>query len=147
MATPERSKFAADARTLIERHEGLRLKPYLDTRGKWTIGYGRNLSDDGIRKGEADALLANDMRAAQASLARYEWFSGLSPVRQAVVTDMVFQLGSKGFAAFRDTITAIADGRWNDAADEMLDSAWAHEVPSRARRLSQMMRTNTWPIR
>lgn len=139
--------FAADARTLIERHEGLRLKPYLDTRGKWTIGYGRNLSDDGIRKGEADVLLANDVRAAQADLARYEWFSRLSPVRQAVVTDMAFQLGSNGFAGFRDTIAAIAGGRWNDAADAMLDSAWAREVPSRARRLSQMMRTDTWPVR
>lgn len=140
-------QFAADVRTLIERHEGLRLKPYLDTRGKWTIGYGRNLSDDGIRESEAGVLLSNDVRAAQADLARYQWFSPLSPVRQAVVTDMVFQLGSNGFAGFRDTIAAIAAGRWNDAADAMLDSAWAREVPSRAQRLSQMMRTNTWPVR
>ena len=38
MATSERSKFAADARTLIDWHEGLRLKLTWITRGKWTIG-------------------------------------------------------------------------------------------------------------
>jgi len=137
--------FAANVRTLVERHEGLRLKPYVDTRGKWTIGYGRNLSDDGIRADEAELLLTNDLRAAQADLARYAWFARLSPVRQAVVTDMAFRLGPHGFAGFRGAIAAISGGRWDDAADAMLDSAWAREAPSRAHRLAEMMRTDAWP--
>ena len=29
----------------IKRHEGFRSKPYKDTVGKTTIGYGRNLDD------------------------------------------------------------------------------------------------------
>ncbi|MCP4280350.1 MAG: lysozyme, partial [Alteromonas sp.] len=32
---------------LIAQHEGLRLKPYKCTAGKITIGYGRNLDDNG----------------------------------------------------------------------------------------------------
>jgi len=42
---------------LLVHHEGLRLKPYLDTSGKWTIGVGRNLSDSGISEEEAFYLL------------------------------------------------------------------------------------------
>ena len=41
----------------LARHEGLQLKPYLDTVGKLTIGYGRNLDDVGISKGEALAMM------------------------------------------------------------------------------------------
>jgi len=48
-------------RSQIERHEGLRLKPYLDTATppRLTIGYGRNLDDVGITREEADYMLAN----------------------------------------------------------------------------------------
>ena len=37
----------------LKVHEGLRLKPYKDTVGKWTIGIGRNLEDKGITEQEA----------------------------------------------------------------------------------------------
>ena len=33
---------------MLQRHEGLRLKPYKCTAGKVSIGYGRNLEDVGI---------------------------------------------------------------------------------------------------
>ena len=46
---------------MLKRHEGLRLKPYQDTIGKLTIGYGRNLDDRGISKEEAEYLLRNDI--------------------------------------------------------------------------------------
>ncbi len=41
---------------LIKRHEGLSLKPYMDSRGFLTIGYGRNLDANGISKSEAEYL-------------------------------------------------------------------------------------------
>ena len=39
--------------SMLKRHEGFRAFPYLDTVGKLTIGYGRNLSDVGISIEEA----------------------------------------------------------------------------------------------
>ena len=45
---------------LIEQlkiHEGMKLKPYLCTSKKLTIGIGRNLDDVGISKEEAEMLL------------------------------------------------------------------------------------------
>ncbi|HAC30701.1 MAG TPA: lysozyme, partial [Marinobacter hydrocarbonoclasticus] len=49
-------------KTQLKRHEGLRLKPYLDTASspRLTIGYGRNLEDVGISRDEADFMLDND---------------------------------------------------------------------------------------
>lgn len=46
----------------LRNDEGVRFKPYRDTVGKLTIGVGRNLDDRGISPGEADYLLANDIR-------------------------------------------------------------------------------------
>lgn len=41
----------------LKAHEGLKLKPYLDTVGKWTIGVGHDLSDDGLLPHEIEAIL------------------------------------------------------------------------------------------
>ena len=42
----------------VKMHEGLRLKPYRCTSGKLTIGYGRNIEDNGITEAEASFLLS-----------------------------------------------------------------------------------------
>jgi lysozyme len=38
-------------------------------------------------------------------------------------------------------LEALRTGDYADAADEMLDSAWARQTPARAQRLAQQMRT------
>lgn len=40
----------------IQRHEGFRFLPYLDTVGKWTVFYGRNLDDVPCSGDEVKAL-------------------------------------------------------------------------------------------
>jgi len=44
---------------ILKRHEGLRLKPYRCPGGMWTIGYGRNLVDNGLRNFEWLHLVEN----------------------------------------------------------------------------------------
>lgn len=46
---------------MLIRHDGLRLKPYRDTRNKLTIGVGRNLDDVGITREEALMLPNNEI--------------------------------------------------------------------------------------
>lgn len=122
-------------------HEGLRLKPYPDTVGKLTIGYGRNLSDRGISKDEAELLLMHDLQEAIAAAGTYPWFAGLDPVRQRVVVDMLFNLGATKFRKFVGTIAAIASGDYVKASAHMLNSLWARQVGARATRLARMMAT------
>jgi len=124
--------------------EGLRLKPYKDTVGKLTIGVGRNLDDVGISKDEALYLLENDIqRAIQDATDIFgaeNWLS-LDEIRQAVILDMLFNLGKPRFLTFRKFIQAIKEKNFSKAAFEMFNSRWARQVGRRAERLAYMMRT------
>ena len=128
-------------------HESNRLKPYLDTVGKWTIGVGRNLTDRGITADESLYLLNNDITRVtrEVSLA-LPWFNNLDPVRRKVVLDMDFNMGTgvpgvSGLLAFTNTLRAMKDGRYEDAAAGMLASLWAQQTKTRATRLAAMMKT------
>src|SRR5579864_428460 len=124
----------------IRRDEGLRLKPYQDTVGKTTIGYGRNLSDKGISQVEADFLLHNDVEAVTNELqTRLPYFNALDPVRQAVLTNMAFNMGFNGLEGFSNMLRCVALGDWTGAAAEMVDSVWSREVGPRATRLAEQM--------
>ena len=139
---PHRAKLRAQ----LTRHEGLRLKAYRDTVGKLTIGIGRNLDDVGIAVDEADYLLTNDIdRAVRGLVARYPaWFPKLDPVRQAVLTNMCFNLGLTRLAGFHRTLACVARGQYGEASDAMLQSKWADQVGQRAVELAAMMRTGAW---
>lgn len=131
---------------LLKLHEGVRLKPYVDTVGKLTIGVGRNLDDKGITEEEAENLLSNDISAVWLALvSRLECFSRLDTVRQAVLIDLAFNMGVNGLLGFRKTLVLVAGGKYGEASVEMMDSQWALQTGRRASRLSEMMRTGQWP--
>lgn len=135
-----------DLVTMLTRHEGLRLKPYKDSVGKLTIGVGRNLDDVGISNDEARLLLTNDIIRTQADLDRLlPWWNNLDGIRRAVLTDMGFNMGVAGLCTFTQTLDAVQNGRYVEAADHMLHSKWAAQVGPRATELAAMMRTGQWP--
>ncbi|EKO3513651.1 glycoside hydrolase family protein [Vibrio fluvialis] len=129
------------ATQLIKKHEGLRLKPYRCSNQKLTIGYGRNLQDNGISQQEAEALLQHDLDAAVKDAETLPYFASLNDARQAVIVDMIFNLGLPRFGMFKKMIAAIKQQLWHVAANEMLNSRWARQVGKRAKTLSEMMRT------
>jgi len=125
----------------ISRHEGLRLVPYRCTAGKLTIGYGRNLDDRGIREEEARVMLANDIAEVRAVLCLYlAWFATTHNTVQDVLVNMGINLGTSGLLKFKRTLAYLEAEQYNSAADEMLDSLWAKQVPNRAKELSDMIR-------
>lgn len=126
----------------LRRHEGERLKPYRCTAGKLTIGVGRNLDDRGITAQESAYLLSNDIDRVWTELrARLPWVTGLSDVRQRVLLDMAFNLGTDGLLKFRNTLATIEAGNYQKGGEMMLDSLWARQVGMRAQRLAKMMQT------
>ena len=123
------------------RDEALRLKPYIDTRGKWTIGVGRNLSDDGISREEAMMMLNNDITIAVSALdSLLPWWRKLSEVRQHVLINMCFNMGAQKLAGFRLALAAMEKGDYEEAARQMEASEWYNEVGNRAIRLTEQMR-------
>jgi lysozyme len=133
------------SRALLRRDvmtaEGLRLKPYLDSVGKWTVGYGRNLTDVGITALEAEVLLDHDLASAEMECRRaFPWFHSLTDARQRVLVDMCFNLGLPTLLEFKRMLAALAEDDYDGAAVEMLKSRWAAQVKSRAVRLAKVMR-------
>ena len=128
----------------LQRHEGYRRVPYRCSAGKLTIGFGRNLEDRGIAPAEALYLLDADVDVTVSELDRaMPWWARLSHVRRLVLADMHYNLGLEKLRGFRRMLAALQSGNYEKASDEMLDSKWArHDVPRRAARLAQMMRTN-----
>lgn len=127
-------------RNVIAQDEGLRLTPYQDTQGKWTIGYGHNLSDRGISQAVADLLREEDLQVAQADLFKnFPVVLTLNAARQIVLISMCFNLGILRLGRFAKMWTAIEAGNFSQAAIEMLDSTWASQVGARAMRLAETM--------
>ena len=125
----------------IQRHEGLRLKPYHCAAGKLTIGYGRNLEEVGITAHEASFLLTGDlMRVEDDCLHAFPWFADLSDDRKDVILNMCFNLGLSGLKKFAKFLQAVELGNYDTAADEMLSSLWARQTKGRAIELAQLMR-------
>ena len=124
------------------RHEGLRLKPYRCTAGKLTIGYGRNLDDNGISKSEAYVLLENDIQNCERQLLDEipEIYNCLDEARKSVLLNMCFNLGIAGLLGFNNTLAFVKAGDWERAANGMLASKWAKQVGRRAIELSELMR-------
>lgn len=128
---------------MIKQHEGLRLKSYHCPAGKLTIGYGRNLEDRGITNDEAEYMLRNDIELCYKELDCFSWFSDLDIVRQYALVDMCFNMGLPGLLTFRKALAAMAEGLYEKAADEFLDSKWAREDVGvqRSKRITDMIRT------
>ena len=128
------------AQLLID--ENLRLRPYPDTTGHLTIGVGRNLDTIGVTRDEALYLLDNDIARVHVEARQaWPWVAALDPVRQAVLLNMLFNLGLPRLKTFRRFLAALEAGEYQRAADEMLASRWAKQVGDRAQRLAQQMHT------
>ena len=129
---------------MLQRHEGLRLKPYKRTAGKLSIGYGRNLDDMGISEVEAMVMLRNDIEQCYQELEMFSWFEDLDQVRQEALVDMLFNLGLPTFLEFKKTLKFVAEGKYSQAAEEMLRSKWADQVGDRAKELAYMVDTGCY---
>jgi len=129
---------------LIKIHEGKTNVPYRDTVGILTVGYGRNL-EKGLSDNIIDALFSEDMVDVRADCLKFDWYHNLSPVRQAVIENMLFNLGLTRFRKFNNMLRAVSISDFETASEEMLDSKWARQVGYRADQLSSMMLRNEWP--
>lgn len=134
-----------EAEQLIMRNEGFRAHAYQCPAGKWTIGYGRNVDKSGgkgISEHEGRYLLHNDIADAAVFLQEYFYgtWENVNAVRQAVLIDMVHNLGFRRFMTFRNMIAAVKRGDHEAADREIMNSRYAKQVGGRAQRNAAMMR-------
>ena len=129
-----------DFKALIERigvNEGFRSKPYQCSEGVWTIGHGLTWLT------EEESLHILTGRISQLHLKLLDdldWYKDMPPEVQGILIEMVYQIGFSGVMKFRKMIANMQGKNWKGAADEMLDSLWARQTPSRANRLADIVR-------
>lgn len=138
----------------LREHEGLRLQVYDDATGAYikpgsrvtgnpTLGFGTLLSaPGGITEAEAEMLLRNRVNIAIDGVkALLPTVRASNDARFDVLVEMAFQMGVAGLAKFTNTLQAVREQRWGDAADGMLASTWALQAPGRAQALAKVMRS------
>lgn len=142
MSTKEKLNFRYDLkiREQLQLHEGIETFPYMDSVGKLTVGVGRNLTDRGLSEEEINFLFANDIDLVQHDLDKHlPWWREMNENRQRVLVDMCFNLGITRLLGFVTTLGFMREGKYKEAAAQMLRSKWAKQVKGRALRLSRMM--------
>ena len=132
-----------------KQFEGLRLKRYTDSRGYATIGYGHNLEGGNdanlgqlgldsnveyLTQQQADKLFNLDYSDAEDSAKTiFPNLEDYPDLVQAVLTDLVFNMGLHTFKSFMRTIEAFKEGDWHKAADDLKQSDWYEETGDRAK--------------
>ena len=129
----------------LVRDEGIRLFPYRDTVGKLSIGVGRNLDDNGISKTEAMFMLGRDiMRVSEQLEENWPWTATLDDARRGALINMGFNLGIHGLSDFREFLSLMQAGKWEDAAKDLAGTKVAKQLSARYARLALQIRTGEW---
>jgi len=127
----------------LKQEEGYRPHVYRDHLGYATIGIGRCVEPGrglGISEDEAEYLLKGDVfRSIRELEANFPQFATIDADHQAVLIELCFQLGLPTLRKFQKMLAAIWEQRWHAAAEELLDSRYAEQVPARARRYADRL--------
>ena len=136
--------------TTVMNDEGFRARPYLDTVGVATIGYGstfvlgERVSMDwtAITADTARELLRGDLyQALIDAQAVFSRFNDMNDVRQEVIVNMAYNLGRRGLAGFKRMVKKSDYLDYAGMAFEMQNSKWFSQVGLRSIRLVLEMRS------
>lgn len=135
---------------VIAFEEGYRAKPYKDSLGYPTFGYGIKLASKAanidhfecsIPESVARLWLQTHALEVEANLSKYGWFIGQKSDVQDILVSMAYQLGMSGLLKFKNMIAAISVGDMEAASVEALDSKWAKsDSPKRANRHARVIK-------
>ena len=137
----------------LKNDEGFRSHAYPDplSHGEpYTIAWGHTGPDVGpdttCTEEQGEALLAADIAKAEAGLtAHLPWFASLDPVRQDVLTNIAFNVGTAGLLKWPSTLSYFQHGLWSQASNALLnEGAWDRQVGRRANRCAAATLTGHW---
>ena len=138
-------------RNELEIDEGVKYEVYLDHLGLPTCGIGHLIVEGDEEHGAEVGTPVSEERVAelfeqdvQITIGEceklYEGFSELPEEVQLILANMMFNMGRPRLSGFKKFNAAVADGDWESAAEEMIDSRWYRQVTNRADRLVTRMR-------
>lgn len=124
----------------LRRDEGIRNRPYRDTRGVLTVGVGHNLSKP-LSDAAIQQIFSDDIEEVVSDLdIHLPWWRQHPPDVQRVLANLAFNMGIGTLLAFRRTLGFIQIKQYAEAADELMRSNYALQVGKRAERLAEILR-------
>jgi lysozyme len=124
------------AKEYIKNHEGLRLKKYKDSLGKWTIGWGHLIVPGEkysvITQKQADELFEKDFTKHFNEAKKFPNFEKLTGKQQIVVVDLCFNMGGNFYLNFPKFTKYLSEGDSKMAAYELKNSKYFKQVGRRA---------------
>ena len=150
---------------LLHFEEGFRAKPYQDTLGYWTIGYGHLIPNSksavaaqnyynhlqALAKQEGvtmtvvlQELFEEDLeQAIEGAKMTFDegYFVAPPSVRMALVS-LVFQLGTTKLSGYHSTIDMVKQMRYDDLANSMSKWLLAEQAPNRLKRYQRLLRAH-----
>lgn len=129
---------------ILAIEEGVKFQPYKDTRGRTTIGIGRNLDDNPLTREEIYYLFQRDVRYINKMLNASRLDRDLSHIRTLALINLIFNLGFTKFLSFKKMIAALENKDYKLAADEIRDSKYwrDNDTHNRAERIAKMIETD-----
>ena len=132
----------------LTKHEGCKTTVYLCTEGIPTVGIGHALYGfeelavgDEVSMEQVLEWFKEDCDEALTDCrALFLNFDSLPDQVKRVLVNMAFNLGRSRLGKFKNMVTAVNEGNWNKAADEMVDSRWYNQVGNRSIELENWMR-------
>lgn len=141
-------------------YEGFKMQPFLDTKGRWTVGEGTCLETNPIGAKDWKYLLDNKLITVQISGAGARWllrgklaadlgglamrfvgFAALPDLVQTLLLEMSYQLGD--LREFETFDTLVAQHRFREAAADARGTAWYRETPERAETILKQLENVT----
>jgi len=138
-------------RKQIEADEGCKYEIYLDHLGLPTFGIGHLVteSDEEYNRPVGTSITTDrvaecfnkDVGTVLEDCERlYPDFDSLPEEVQLIIANMMFNMGYPRLSKFKGMKAGVNARDWQQAADEMVDSKWYHQVTNRAERLVSRMR-------
>jgi len=139
---------------IITIEEGFSARPYLCSEGYPTVGYGQRIGKKNAEIKLFDFFMPEPVASLWMQqnidyiLDEMEYnddiasaLESCNSIRESVLISMAYQMGVKGLSSFKDMLTAIEFGDFDQASEHALDSKWARQTPERADRHAEMLRT------
>ncbi len=135
----------------ISADEGKVLHAYLCSELHKTVGIGHKVLPDDPEYDQPVGTAVSSDRVTECfdkdvgtviaeSKKLYPQFDSLPEEVKLIICNMLFNLGLPTLSKFKDMKKAIDAEQWSAAADAMLDSKWARQLPNRSGRLITRMR-------
>lgn len=128
----------------LKRDEGRSSKPYRDTRGIWTVGYGHNLTVGALSEDAMTQILRDDIAAALTECLRLPFWFALSVPRQGALLNLTFNQGIGWVGKNPVMVDALTRGDYPAAAAALLDGPYKNQVGARAHRMAKQLTDDTW---